>query len=557
MGESFNDPHVVFMKTVSACFNVRGPLGMTIACHGDHVTTDGIVFEILFVHGVKHLRGNKHRHGGELFLILKDVFCQFISQETSHHFFEFGDIFDTVSPLPLSVIPFTLGNIFKTGESFPVGFWVVALIFVGVGLVRLKSRLVFIIVRHDASPQESQIQSLFIPQCIMDLNSGHPLREWGFMLDTGAFSDSNRGMVEEGKNCVLDWALDWRVELRNSLRSASDLLGAGLIEASALASHERVLDKYQFLLPRYYASLIDTEDTLCPIRAQAIPSVAELERSEWLYGDPLKDLKHQPVSRVTHRYSKRVLVHLTPNCSMFCRYCFRKTLLNDLKRDFFDGSLDEAFSYIKEHSEINEVIFSGGDPFMVSDMELKRVLERTLEVKSIQRIRFHTRVPVTFPVRITQKLVKVLSGVNRRVVIVVHFNHPKEVTLQSMNAVELLKDSGATLFNQSVLLRGVNDCGRTLVELNEALFDLGVIPYYLHHPDRAQGTGHFDLSIKEGIEIYNELRAELPGYLVPKMKARAPYSMPWTMPQTPTPKRAANKYLSPANNNPLAQKLTP
>lgn len=306
----------------------------------------------------------------------------------------------------------------------------------------------------------------------------------------------------------------WQLELKNSLRTANDLVKAGFLAPEMVSAVEPVLLKYQFLLPRYYASLIDREDPHCPIGLQALPRIEELTSSD--LADPLADLRHQPKPRLTHRFRGRVLLHLTPNCSMYCRFCFRKSLLNELKPDLFGGSLEEALAYIQHDGSIEEVIFSGGDPLMATDEAIRSVLVRLREVSTVQRIRFHTRVPVTFPMRITPELVEVLRTAAKPIVIVTHFNHPKELTVDSFQAVQCLKAADFTLLNQSVLMKGVNDSSEVLCDLSRKLFTFGILPYYLHQRDAAEGTDHFEVSIQRGKQIYAELKATLSGYLVPR-----------------------------------------
>ena len=309
---------------------------------------------------------------------------------------------------------------------------------------------------------------------------------------------------------------NWEVELGQSLRSAQELAAAGLIGDGEIARYTPLLRQFKFLLPRYYASLIDPADPHCPIRRQAIPTLDEMETDSFRFSDPLQDLKHQPVPRITHRYPNRVLLHLTPNCSMYCRYCFRKTLLNDLSEGLFQGGLEPAISYLREHSEIEEVIFSGGDPFMVRDTALNKILEDLVGISHLQRLRFHTRVPVTFPSRVTEALVVSLTKTRFPIVVVTHFNHPKELTAMSRKASTSLRRAGIFLLNQSVLLRGVNDDEKSLTTLSRSLFEAEILPYYLHHPDPSKGTGHFDVTTERGLQLHHELKIALPGYLVPK-----------------------------------------
>lgn len=308
----------------------------------------------------------------------------------------------------------------------------------------------------------------------------------------------------------------WQEELKHSLKTAEDLVSAGFVSSQEAKALHPVLSKYGFLLPRYYAGLIEKNNPACPIRLQAIPQLSELSHATAFVADPLQDLQYQPTPRVTHRFKGRVLIHLSPNCSMYCRFCFRKTLLNELKAELFSGDLQQAFEYVKTHPDIEEVIFSGGDPFMATDATLRFAMDYLKNISSLSRVRFHTRVPVTFPIRITPSLVASLQEVKKPVVIVTHFNHPKEITEHTDEAIQLLKNGGFTLLNQSVLLKDVNDSFETLALLFKKLFASGILPYYLHHLDRSEGTHSFEVPREKGIELHENLRHSLSGYLVPR-----------------------------------------
>lgn len=308
----------------------------------------------------------------------------------------------------------------------------------------------------------------------------------------------------------------WQEELRLALRTTEDLVKAGLIAPEEQGPLEGILSQYQFLLPRYYASLIDKENPACPIRLQAIPHLLEEKNAPGFVADPLQDLAHQPKERLTHRFHGRVLLHLSPNCSMYCRFCFRKTLLNELKPDLFSGSLDDALEYVEAHPEIEEVIFSGGDPFMASDAVIAQVMEQIRKIPTIQRLRFHTRVPVTLPMRVTDYLLHAILKAEKPVVVVTHFNHPKEITEDSKSAAQLMRNKGLTLLNQSVLLNGVNDSFQTLAVLSQKLFSVGILPYYLHQLDSSQGTQHFLVPREKGKAIHEKLKTTLSGFLVPR-----------------------------------------
>jgi EF-P beta-lysylation protein EpmB len=335
--------------------------------------------------------------------------------------------------------------------------------------------------------------------------------------------------AEETPNTVVRLPeLDWKSSLRQALRSAADLARAGFIAQEQIPQYEQVLARYPLVLTPYYASLIDRNDPQCPIRLQAIPQLVELKDEPGFSPDPLRDLQNRPVPRITHRYGHRALLHLTPNCSMNCRYCFRKSLLGENREEFFDGELTSALEYIALTPEMQEVIFSGGDPFLANEKTLENTLELLRKVSHLRRVRFHTRVPVTLPSRVTPEFARLISSHGLPSIVVVHFNHPKELTFEAREALAVLKSAGHTLLNQSVLLAGVNDSAETLQRLNEGLFESGVLPYYLHHPDRAQGTAHFDVTMERGMVIHDELRRRLPGYLVPRYvwdDSRSPFKL--------------------------------
>lgn len=315
---------------------------------------------------------------------------------------------------------------------------------------------------------------------------------------------------------VNNYSNDWQSEMRNAYRSVEDLEKAGYLSTKEAAQLKEVGKLYSILLTPYFASLIDKNNPLCPIRLQSIPQIEEWEESQELKADPLTDLKHQPAPKITHRYPNRALLHLTTLCSMYCRYCFRKSLLNDLKEDFLNGEITKSFEYLEAHKEIEEVILSGGDPLMVSDANLFEVLNKLSHMAHIKRLRIHTRVPVTCPMRVTEELISKLKQIQKPLVFVLHFNHPKEITKEVVNAIEKLKTATSFLFNQSVLLPQINDDADVLKKLSETLFDLGITPYYLHHPDKARGTKHYQLGKQKGLEIYDALKKKMPGYLVPR-----------------------------------------
>ncbi|MCO5143715.1 MAG: KamA family radical SAM protein [Oligoflexia bacterium] len=273
--------------------------------------------------------------------------------------------------------------------------------------------------------------------------------------------------------------------------------------------------KYSTLLSPYYLSLININDPHDPIAKMALPSVDELNQEG--LRDPIGDLINSPVKSLTHRYKDRVLIHLTNKCPMYCRFCFRKNLMNENEANLYDKELVESFAYIKKHKEVEEVILTGGDPFLVSENKLFEVVERINTFSHVQRLRIHSRVPVTFPDRITKKFVNKIQGSFRgQVILVTHFNHPNEITEKTKEISKIVREQGILFLNQSVLLKGVNDSVETLRDLFLKLGNLGILPYYLHHCDLVQGAKHFRTTIKAGRSIWQKLRGTLPGYLLPE-----------------------------------------
>lgn len=284
---------------------------------------------------------------------------------------------------------------------------------------------------------------------------------------------------------------------------------------AGMAGIGEVIARYPALITPYYASLIDRDDPDCPIRRQCVPDVRELDEMPGYVDDPLHDAAHNPAPRITHRYADRLLLHVTPNCAVRCRFCFRKSLIGG-SGGIFDGSMDAALAYIAGASGVREVILSGGDPLMASDDELGDLVCRLSRIPHVEKLRVHTRMPVVQPSRITGRLAGILGGSPLPCRVVTHFNHPCEVTGESVAACEMLMRGGARVLNQLVLLRGVNDNPHTLAELFAALHRRSVQPYYLHHPDPARGTAHFRIDPADGLALFDAVRRLVPANSLPR-----------------------------------------
>ncbi len=280
---------------------------------------------------------------------------------------------------------------------------------------------------------------------------------------------------------------------------------------------DNYVPSYRQHIPAYYLSLGNLLDPNCPILKQCVESPLEYQSASILSRrDPLLDDEHSPVPGIVHRYASRALLFASSTCAMYCRYCFRKSHLNVLRRQFFPADLNPALQYLRDTSTIEEVILTGGDPLSLNDRHLAFLLHRLELISHIKVIRIHTRSPATFPMRITPELISIFKKLKRPLVIVTHFNHPKEITTFSLAKCHQLGQCTAYLLNQSVLLKGVNDCASVLARLSWRLMEARVVPYYLHHPDKALGTEHFWVTFDEGKKIYHELMQRLPGYLVPR-----------------------------------------
>ena len=308
----------------------------------------------------------------------------------------------------------------------------------------------------------------------------------------------------------------WHWQLKHAARSATKLAELSFIQEEERIELDHVQTRFKTLITPYYLSLIDRSDPDCPIRRQALPHIDELRDISGERSDPIGDRRHAPTPLLVHRYPDRALLFPTFECPMFCRYCFRKETLNE-EVVRLHAALPESLAYLREHTEIKELILSGGDPLMLGNSKIEYLLD-AIGQTSIERLRIHSRMPVTLPQRIDKQLVALLSPerLNKPVYLVTHFNHPRELTFESLQAIKLLKSEGLTILNQSVLLRDVNDRLETLSTLFQRLADQGVLPYYLHHPDLTRGTHHLRVSLAFGRHLYQQLRGHLSGYMIPR-----------------------------------------
>ncbi|HEJ0075142.1 TPA: EF-P beta-lysylation protein EpmB [Klebsiella oxytoca] len=309
---------------------------------------------------------------------------------------------------------------------------------------------------------------------------------------------------------------DWLTQLADVVTSPDELLQLLNVDADAnLLAGRDAKRLFALRVPRAFIARMEPGNPNDPLLRQVLTSQEEFIHAPGYSTDPLEE-QHSVVPGLLHKYSNRALLLVKGGCAVNCRYCFRRHFPyaenQGTKRNW-----QKAMEYIASHPELDEIIFSGGDPLMAKDHELDWLLTQLESIPHIKRLRIHSRLPIVIPARITDTLVARISASSLQVLLVNHINHANEIDTAFRRAMKSLRMAGVTLLNQSVLLRGVNDNARTLADLSNGLFDAGVMPYYLHVLDRVQGAAHFMVSDEEARAIMRELLTLVSGYLVPKL----------------------------------------
>jgi lysine 2,3-aminomutase len=294
-----------------------------------------------------------------------------------------------------------------------------------------------------------------------------------------------------------------------------ELCADATLPRERLAELKKVAARYAVAITPAMADLIDPADPHDPIARQFVPDARELEPSAEERGDPIGDDAHSPVDGIVHRYPDRVLLKVVNACAVYCRFCFRREMIGPGRGGLSPGALTTALNYIGDNPKIWEVILSGGDPLILSARRLKHIVARLAAIDHVKVIRVHTRVPIVAPERISPALVRALRAQNKASFVVVHVNHPRELTAKARDACARLIDAGIPMLSQSVLLRGVNDDVDTLGALMRALVECRIKPYYLHHADLAPGTAHLRTSIAKGQALMRALRGRYSGLCQP------------------------------------------
>jgi len=309
---------------------------------------------------------------------------------------------------------------------------------------------------------------------------------------------------------------DWQSLLRTAISDPTVLCQRLALPAAESSAITLACQNFPLRVPEPYLERIETGNPQDPLLLQVLPQTTELLEQPGFVSDPLDENAHNPVPGLVHKYGSRVLLISTSLCAVHCRYCFRREFpYQDNRNSRLDWQ--QALHYIRQHSEVNEVILSGGDPLTLPDKQLAWLIEQIAAIPHIIRLRIHTRLPVVIPQRITRDLLHTLTHSRLQPVVVLHCNHPNEIDAAVSQAISALRNAGITALNQSVLLANINDNATTLTALSERLFAAGCLPYYLHALDKVRGAHHFAVDDQTAVQLHHELQALLPGFLVPRL----------------------------------------
>jgi len=314
---------------------------------------------------------------------------------------------------------------------------------------------------------------------------------------------------------------DWMWQYNNRINTVEKLSKVFDITEQEKMDIDQCLHHFRMSITPYYASLVKSDSYDDPIFKQCVPSALELDGNTNDLFDPLNEDGDSPVPNIVHRYPDRVLFLVTMRCSTYCRHCTRRRHVGERDGFITEKRYQNALSYIRAHKEVRDVLISGGDPLVMSDERLEHIIAGIRAIDHVQIIRIGTRVPVVLPMRITEKLCTMLKKY-QPIWMNFHFNHPNEVTPESIKACNMLADAGIPLGNQSVLLKGVNDKPQIIKELCEKLVMVRVRPYYLYQCDLSQGISHFRTNVNVGIDIVHSMQGFSSGFEVPKFVIDAP-----------------------------------
>ena len=316
--------------------------------------------------------------------------------------------------------------------------------------------------------------------------------------------------------CEHDAESAWKKELANATTSV-----AALLERLKLESYIKLTDKqpdFKCLVTESYINKMETGNFNDPLLQQVLPLTKENQQPAQQYGqtDPVGDFDAMTSQGLLHKYHARALLISTGACAIHCRYCFRRFYPYQ-QFSCTNRALNETLDYLNGHTEIEEIILSGGDPLVLDNEKLNELIKKLENISHLQTLRIHTRLPVVLPSRINTGLLQLFQSSRFQIVIVIHTNHANELQQDEKYKLQLLNDAGITLLNQSVLLKGVNDNAESLIRLSKRLFQCKTLPYYLHLLDPVKGAMHFEVGKQIAVNIHHQMEEKLPGYLVPRL----------------------------------------
>ncbi|MBF0784619.1 EF-P beta-lysylation protein EpmB [Muribacter muris] len=314
---------------------------------------------------------------------------------------------------------------------------------------------------------------------------------------------------------------DWLVDLAEAFRDPLELLAYLELDSHEFQQDIQARKLFALRVPRPFAAKMQKKARNDPLFLQAMSHQDEFLAAEGFVQDPLAE-QQSPAPNILHKYHNRLLFMLKNSCAINCRYCFRRHFPYQVVKSG-KASWQQSLDYIAAHTELEEVILSGGDPLMAKDHELDWVITALEQLPHIRTLRIHSRLPVVIPNRITDTLCQRLASSRLNIVLVTHINHANEIDDIFQHKMQKLKQAGVTLLNQSVLLKGVNNDAEILKALSDKLFQYGILPYYLHLLDKVEGASHFYIDDAQAFEIYKRLQRISSGYLVPKLAREIPF----------------------------------
>lgn len=308
----------------------------------------------------------------------------------------------------------------------------------------------------------------------------------------------------------------WQIALSEAVTDPKELFESLQLDPAFLPAAQAAAQLFPLRIPRNFVARMEKGNLHDPLLQQVLPLGVELTATPGFSSDPLSEKQANPVPGLLHKYHGRVLLTLTGVCAVNCRYCFRREFPY-AENNPGSAGWEKVLTYIANDKSIKEVILSGGDPLIMTDQQLNKLIVKITEIPHVKILRIHSRLPIVLPERITDELMAILTSIRLKVVIVIHGNHPNELDDTVAVAVKKLRNKNITVLNQSVLLKNINDSVSTLIKLSEKLFSLGVLPYYLHLLDKVSGTAHFDVNETIAKNLHQQMMQKLPGYLVPKL----------------------------------------